>query len=47
MAKIYSEKPVTASTMSPKKETINFLISYSKALKIVRAGKMTFECVVN
>ncbi len=47
MAKIYSEKSVTASAMSPKKETVNFLINYSKALKIVRVGKMTFECVVN
>ena len=47
MAKIYSEKPLAASKMLPKKETISFLINYSKALRIVRAGKMTFECIAN
>ena len=47
MAKIYSEKHLATSKMSPKKETVNFLISYSKALKIVKAGKLSFECVAN
>jgi hypothetical protein len=47
MAKIYSEKPLATCKMSPKKETISFLISYSKALKIVKSGRMTFECIAN
>jgi hypothetical protein len=47
MAKIYSENPLAVSTMSPKRQTIKFLLSYSKALSIVKAGKMTFECIAN
>lgn len=47
MAKIYSEKPVAASKMLPKKETIAFLLSFSKALTITRKGKLTFESIAN
>ena len=34
MAKIYSKKTVEAPQHLPKKETISFLLNYSKALKI-------------
>jgi len=47
MAKIYSEKKLAAPEMLPKKETIDFLLNYSKALKIVKADKLTFEIIAN
>jgi len=47
MAKIYSTKQLAASKMSPKKQTIDLLLSYSKALTIVKKGKLTFECIAN
>jgi hypothetical protein len=47
MAKIYLSKPLAASTMLPKKETVSFLLSYSKALIIVKRGKLTFESLAN
>ena len=47
MAKLYSEKKLAAPEMLPKKETIDFLLNYSKALKIVKAGKLTFETIAN
>jgi len=33
--------------MAPKKETIRFLLDYSKALRLVKTGKMRFECIAN
>ncbi|WP_165764571.1 hypothetical protein [Flavobacterium cyanobacteriorum] len=49
MAKIYSEKKLAApKKMLPKKETINFLLNYSKALKVVKtSGNLTFESIAN
>lgn len=47
MAKIYSKNQLAASRMLPKKQTINFLLNYSKALTMIKVGKMTFECVAN
>ena len=34
MAKLYSKKKLAAQQMKPKKETISFLLNYSKALSI-------------
>lgn len=48
MAKIYSEKKLAAPEMLPKKEIIDFLLNYSKALTIVKtSGNLTFECIAN
>jgi len=48
MAKIYSKKQLAAPEMLPKKETVDFLLNYSKALKIVRtSGNLTFESIAN
>lgn len=48
MAKIYSKKELAAPKMFPKKETIDFLLNYSKAMKIVRtSGNLTFEINAN
>ena len=48
MPKNYSKKEVLATPkMSPKKETISFLLSFSKALSIIKVGKNTFENIAN
>ena len=47
MAKIYSKKVVSSNQMKPKKETILFLLNYSKALTIITAGKMVIETIAN
>jgi hypothetical protein len=47
MAKLYSKKALATTKMLPKKETINFLLNYSKALSIVKIGSMNFELLAN
>lgn len=47
MAKLYSEKKLANTKMSPKKETISFILNYSKALNIVKIGTMNFEIIAN
>lgn len=47
MAKIYSKKSVTTSTMKPKKETISFLLNYSKALSYLKVGGFKIENIAN
>lgn len=47
MAKIYSEKKLAVPEMLPKKETVEFLLSYSKALKIVKTENGTYENIAN
>lgn len=45
MAKLYSRKKLKA--MTPKKETIDFLLNYSKALRISTYKKLEFESILN
>lgn len=47
MAKIYSKEALKISKKLPKKETIQFLLNYSKALNIVKIGNKSFEILVN
>jgi hypothetical protein len=47
MAKIYSKKNVVTHSMKPEKETISFLLNYSKALNIIKCNKMSFEVIAN
>lgn len=47
MAKLYSKKALAATKMLPKKETINFILNYSKALKVIKVGNMNFEILAN
>ena len=47
MAKIYSKKTLATSTMKPKKETVSFLLNYSKALSFIKVGKMKIENIAN
>lgn len=47
MAKLYSKKTLASTKMLPKKETISFILNYSKALNIVRLSNMNFEIIAN
>lgn len=47
MAKLYSAKKVEAPKTEPKAETISFLLNYSKALTMVKAGKIKVEIIKN
>lgn len=47
MAKFYSNSPEKVKEMAPKKETINFLLNYSKALEIKSYEKIQFESILN
>lgn len=47
MAKIYSPKTLVIIKMKPKKETISFLLNYSKALSIMKVNDKSFEIIAN
>jgi hypothetical protein len=47
MAKLYTKKSTSSKEMKPKKETVSFLLNYSKALNIVNVGKMKIETIIN
>ncbi|WP_169630190.1 hypothetical protein [Flavobacterium humi] len=47
MAKLYTKKKKATPKMLPKKETVNFLLNYSKALRIVKIGDVNFETIAN
>jgi len=48
MAKLYSKKSFEKTNdLKPKEETVNFLLSYSKALSVIDYNKMKFEVLLN
>jgi hypothetical protein len=47
MAKLYTKSNSTAKKLLPKKETIAFLLNYSKALRIQKIGNTNFELICN
>ena len=48
MAKNYSKTLIeTSNDLRPKKETINFILNYSKALSVIKSDKVKFELVLN
>jgi hypothetical protein len=47
MAKIYSKKIVVTNFMKPEKETISFLLNYSKALNVIKVNNKRFEIIAN
>ncbi|WP_297511254.1 hypothetical protein [Flavobacterium sp.] len=46
MAKLYATT-THVQKMIPKKETVQFLLHYSKALKVVKKGSFQFEFISN
>ena len=47
MAKLYSKKKLASQMNLPKKETVSFLLNYSKALSIHKIGNSKFEIIAN
>ena len=48
MAKFYAEQSSqNLKEMRPKKETVKFLLNYSKALRVERYRNLQFENVIN
>ncbi|GAK97118.1 hypothetical protein JCM19294_624 [Nonlabens tegetincola] len=48
MAKLYNESlPEQVKPTGPSKETIKFLLNFSKSLHITKYNKMTFEASKN
>ncbi|WP_291110002.1 hypothetical protein [Flavobacterium sp. UBA6195] len=47
MTKLYSKNKLANLDMKPKKETISFLLNYSKALSIHKVGNSSFEIIAN
>ena len=47
MAKLYSECSKTNETLNPKKETVDFLLNYSKALSVIHCNNLKFEALQN
>jgi hypothetical protein len=47
MAKLYIKKTITTQEMLPKKETVNFILNYSKALTVVKIGNTNQEFELN
>ncbi len=48
MAKLYNESlPEKVTPLGPKRETIKFLLNFSKALSVTQYKNMTFETLNN
>jgi len=48
MAKLYSKNPKQEQLkMNPKNETVDFLLSYSKALSVLQFNNMKMETLLN
>ncbi|WP_274476584.1 hypothetical protein [Mangrovimonas aestuarii] len=48
MAKLYSQDPKQLNNgLTPKKETVKFLLDYSKALHTVDSGGLKFDTILN
>ncbi|EDP96066.1 hypothetical protein KAOT1_07853 [Kordia algicida OT-1] len=47
MAKNYTKSSSEMKKMLPKKETISFLLNYSKALSVINYKRMKFETLLN
>ncbi len=47
MAKLYFQDYKKNKKLNPNQKTINFLLAYSKALKVINNGNMKFEVFQN
>jgi hypothetical protein len=47
MAKLYTKKKFAIENLKPKKETISFILNYSKALSIHKIGNSNFQIIAN
>jgi len=47
MAKLYSECSPKNDNLTPKEETVDFLLNYSKALSVIHYKNLKFEALQN
>lgn len=47
MANLYTKKSAEFKKIGPKQETLNFLLNYSKALRVVDYKELQFETLLN
>ncbi|WP_186826872.1 hypothetical protein [Seonamhaeicola algicola] len=49
MAKLYSEKHFSENLnkLEPTEDTVQFILNYSKALRVINCNKLTFEMLQN
>ncbi|GAB1855580.1 hypothetical protein MHTCC0001_04140 [Flavobacteriaceae bacterium MHTCC 0001] len=48
MAKLYSENSITNNNdLEPKDETINFILNYSKAYKVINGKSEKYDMLLN
>lgn len=47
MAKLYTKKTIATQNKLPKKQTVDFILNYSKALRVVKVANKDFELLVN
>jgi hypothetical protein len=47
MAKLYLKKNNNKIPLFPKKETIDFILNYSKSLRIQTIGELKFTTILN
>lgn len=47
MAKLYTQKKLAATKMLPSKNTVSFILQYSKALKVVKSSSMNIKIIAN
>ena len=47
MAKLYTKNSSETFNVSPRKETIQFILNYSKALSVIKYNELKFETVLN
>jgi hypothetical protein len=47
MAKLYTKNNKKAKALLPKKETIHFILQYSKTLTATKIGKLNFASFAN
>jgi hypothetical protein len=47
MAKLYTKRINAVTDMLPKRETVNFILNYSKALKVLNVGNDKIATILN
>jgi hypothetical protein len=47
MVQIYFKKNIAVSKIQPKKETVSFLLQFSKAFSVLKVGNQKIEVIAN
>lgn len=47
MAKLYTQESPKQKNLQPKKESIDFILNYSKALSVINCKDKKFELLLN